>query len=194
MNHISPYALYSEEADDSVKFVLEQARHEGWYWPQVYYYIVDTLQDEFSEVNDSSARSAIYNAFVHDFKGKGVYDDYFNYIKYWYSKLYRDYMTVPPKQIKPIMKSIPKKAKNAITMSYIKEGENMVNFHDEFDRGRFYTERTHNSTKDKKNPYTQHTIFPTNVSYYRAHLQGGKRRTRTYRKASKKSTRKANRK
>ncbi len=63
---------------------------------------------------------------------------------------------------------LPVNAINAITFEPIQEGENMVNFHDEFEHGRFYTKSTYNSLHPKKNPYTKKNIRPDNVRYYKA--------------------------
>ncbi len=223
----SIYALYSARDDSHISAFLRLAQFEGWYWPQVYYFIVDSLQHNIPEIGDSDVRSIVYQIFRNDYNGRGNYDDYFNYMDDWESGLYRQYMNVPPQQMNPnarnrvvenvlnriqrmgiiqpgqtnnnygsalqglYMNPLPRNAKNAITMDPIEEGQTMVNFHGEFDQGRYYTKNTYNSINPKRNPYTRQNILPKNVIHYRAHLQGGKHRKRTYRKASKKTTRKA---
>ncbi len=97
----SIYGLYSEEADNRATAIMQQSQREGWYWPQVYYYMVDTLENDFPEVDDSDARQLIYETFKRRFNGRGEYNDYHNYIEDWLSGAYRNYMNVPPQQINP---------------------------------------------------------------------------------------------
>lgn len=73
--------------------------------------------------------------------------------------------------------SLPTNAVNAITMDPITEGQSMVNFHGEFEKGRYYTRDTYNSlSRPKRNPFTRRNIMPANVIAYKARVTGGKRR------------------
>ncbi len=78
--------------------------------------------------------------------------------------------------------ALPRNAKNAITEEPIEEGQNMVNFHGESNLGRYYKQNTYYALKEKKNPFTRRNIKAKNVVFYKAKLQGGKRKTRKGRK------------
>lgn len=84
--------------------------------------------------------------------------------------------------------TLPKNAINAITMEPISEGQQMVNFHGEMELGRFYKQNTYRALRPKLNPFTRRNIVPKNVMYYSAHLEGGKRSKRVYRKTRKVKT------
>ena len=72
-------------------------------------------------------------------------------------------------------RNIPRNAENAITMNAIQNGNNMVNFHGEYNLGRYYKKGTYNSFREpKKNPYTRRNIASTNAVQYKAKV-GGRR-------------------
>lgn len=76
-------------------------------------------------------------------------------------------------------RNIPKgnNAINAIMHEPIEEGNMMANFNGEYGWKRYYKKSTYNELpKPKKNPTTRVPI--TSVSYYKAHLVGGKRTRR----------------
>jgi hypothetical protein len=110
---------------------------------------------------------------------------------------YNNPLASPRRNIKVNLPKNVKLPSNAITYNEIKNGNKMVNFHNEYKSGRYYKERTmynlytkHNAKK--QNPFTRQPIKPLNISKYRAHLvfEGGKtrrrvrkeRKTRRYRK------------
>jgi hypothetical protein len=78
----------------------------------------------------------------------------------------------------PVLKNIPRNAENAVMMEPIADGNNMVNFHGEYDLGRYYKKSTYNSfVVPKKNPFTRRAIRTRNVVRYKAKV-GGRRKTR----------------
>lgn len=94
------------------------------------------------------------------------------------------------------LRNLPADATNAITYDPIANGTNMVNFHGEFDHGRYYKRNTFaqlpaGPNGRKRNPYTQQNIM--NTRSYRARIppqpaEGGRRRkTRCRRHSSKKN-------
>lgn len=60
-------------------------------------------------------------------------------------------------------------------MTNIRQGQNMVNFHNEYKYGRHYTRNNYNKfvkvDNKKINPYTRRPIEPSNIQYYRANLR-----------------------
>ncbi len=200
-HHESSYGLFSRHADYLVDNEISRAFTRGWkYWPQIYYYLVDKLEDEIPEIADSDARSQIYESFVWD----GNYEDYFAFLEMAQNGIYRNYMNEPlrrsmlseegqrnfnrwaivannntnnPNNYSKSLHSmfhepLPGNATNEITMEPITEGTNMVNFHDEFDQGRYYTKTTYNRM-NKRNPYTRRNIRPNNITAYKARMKGG---------------------
>ena len=91
---------------------------------------------------------------------------------------------------------LPANILNAISTTPIQNGNNMVNFQDEFAHGRYYTKNTFNQLQPhvysgkKRNPYTQQNIEPGNIKRYRAKkaapAEGGRRRKTKKRRVSKK--------
>lgn len=75
---------------------------------------------------------------------------------------------------------------NSALMTNIAENDEMVNFHNEYKLGRFYTRANYNGLKaPKRNPMTRRNISRNNVKRYRAHLvnkTGGLRKTRAHRR------------
>lgn len=89
-------------------------------------------------------------------------------------------------------RNIPKNATNAISFEPIENNTNMINFHDEFSHGRYYTKNTFNKLAlkngKKENPYTKQKINASNAKKYKSHLVGGgKTRKRHITKKSKKT-------
>ncbi len=76
-------------------------------------------------------------------------------------------------------RTIPNNATNAISFEEIAEGQEMVNFHDEAARGRYYTRDSYNRLRGR-NPFTRKNIDPRNAESYRARFKskGGKRSPR----------------
>lgn len=72
------------------------------------------------------------------------------------------------------------KSKETILMSNIKNGDEMINFHDEYKYNRYYKRNEFNQLpgNPKKNPYTRKNIKPSNIKRYKAHLIGGTRKRR----------------
>ncbi len=64
--------------------------------------------------------------------------------------------------------TVPNNARNVITNNAIENGNDMVNFHGEYNMGRYYKRSTYNALRAKKNPYTRRNIQPQNVRFYRA--------------------------
>ncbi len=87
-------------------------------------------------------------------------------------------------------RNIPSDSSNTISYDNIKEGNTMVNFHDEFKQGRYYKKNTYDKLKEKINPYTRVPI--TETTEYKAHIVGGKRKTRKMKKAKKTKAKKGN--
>lgn len=60
-------------------------------------------------------------------------------------------------------------------MTNIRQGQNMVNFHNEYKYGRYYTRNNYNKfvkvNNKKMNPHTRRPIEPSNLQYYRANLR-----------------------
>lgn len=89
-----------------------------------------------------------------------------------------------PNNGKRVNRIIPVNTSNAVTYTNINDGANMVNFHGEFDHGRFYTRNTFNKFQPhvysgkKRNPFTQQNIEPGNITRYKAKkpAAGGRRR------------------
>lgn len=79
------------------------------------------------------------------------------------------------------VRNIPRGSNSAL-MTNIAENDEMVNFHNEYTLGRFYTRANYNGLKaPKRNPMTRRNISRNNVKRYRAHLvnkTGGARKTR----------------
>jgi hypothetical protein len=85
----------------------------------------------------------------------------------------------------PVFKNIPRNAENAVMMEPVQDGNNMVNFHGEYDLGRYYKKSTYNSMEyPKKNPFTRRAINSNNLVQYKAKV-GGRRKTRKTKKARK---------
>ncbi len=80
--------------------------------------------------------------------------------------------------------NVPRGTMNLISADDIEENDEMVNFHGEKGRKRFYKKSTfnrinHNQTTGRKmNPYTRAPIEVANVRTYKAHLVGGKKTKR----------------
>lgn len=91
-----------------------------------------------------------------------------------------------------LSQNIPSGSSNTISYEDIQEGNTMVNFLNESKQGRYYKKDTYNqlvtnhTIGKKRNPYTRVPI--EEVTTYKAHLVGGKRKTR---KGKKTTTRKA---
>jgi ankyrin repeat protein len=79
------------------------------------------------------------------------------------------------------VRNIPRGSNSAL-MTNIAENDEMVNFHNEYKLGRYYTRANYNGLKaPKRNPMTRRNIGRNNVKRYRAHLvnkTGGVRKTR----------------
>lgn len=79
------------------------------------------------------------------------------------------------------VRNIPRGSNSAL-MTNIAENDEMVNFHGEYNLGRFYTRANYNGLRTpKRNPMTRRNISRNNVKRYRAHLvnkTGGLRKTR----------------
>jgi hypothetical protein len=91
-------------------------------------------------------------------------------------------------------RNIPAGSANAVMINAISDGNSMVNFQGEFNRGRYYKKSTYNQFPDpKKNPFSRQLI--TSKTNYKARVPAasGGRRTRKGRRGSK-HTRKAVRK
>lgn len=92
-------------------------------------------------------------------------------------------------------RNVPANATNVVSLQNIENGTNMVNFHDEFDHGRYYTKNTFDRLNikahgKKENPSTRQPIKPTNVKKYKALVKAtGGAKTRKGRK-NRKATRK----
>ena len=63
-------------------------------------------------------------------------------------------------------RNIPAGSTNVVTFEDIREGDKMVNFQGEYNRGRYYTRETYNSMKRKENPITRKAIRSENVVDY----------------------------
>ncbi len=81
---------------------------------------------------------------------------------------------VPPVAINSPSRNIPAGSSNVISYENIKEGNAMVNFHNEFKQERYYKKNTYDKLKEKTNPYTRKPI--EEITQYKAHIVGGKRR------------------
>ena len=92
----------------------------------------------------------------------------------------------------PVLETValPPGATNVITMDDIASGDEMINFHGERNRGRYYKKSTYNSLTSnrgvKKNPFTRAIIEPQNVKRYKA--KGGTKRRRTLRRRTRRRT------
>jgi ankyrin repeat protein len=64
--------------------------------------------------------------------------------------------------------NVPKNAENAVMLSEIKNGNSMINFHDESKQGRYYTEKTFKGLRGK-NPFTREKI--SRVKKYTAKIK-----------------------
>lgn len=91
-------------------------------------------------------------------------------------------------------RNIPAGSSNTISYANIADGSQMVNFHNEFNKGRYYTQNTYNSIQTnerigrKRNPYTRAPI--DEITSYKAHIvgveaEGGKRKSKKTRKSKK---------
>jgi hypothetical protein len=84
------------------------------------------------------------------------------------------------------VRSLPANAINTITHGNIQDGNNMVNFQNEFKYGRFYTKNTYDKFKLKQNPVTREPI--KEVKSYKASVRktrkGGKRRINQKKRAT----------
>lgn len=81
-------------------------------------------------------------------------------------------------------RNVAENAENAIMLNAIENGDEMVNFHGEFNRGHLYKKSTFNSLPKnrngtKKNPMSRATIRANNVRYYRARKVGGAKKRKT---------------
>ena len=88
-------------------------------------------------------------------------------------------------------KNIAANAENAIMYDTINHGNIMANFHDEFQRGRYYKKANVQRLLTARNPVNPHTREPLkrgNITYYTAKMSGGRRHSTMSR------TRRANRK
>ena len=88
-------------------------------------------------------------------------------------------------------KNIATNAENAIMYDTINHGNIMANFHDEFQRGRYYKKANVQRLLTARNPVNPHTREPLkrgNITYYTAKMSGGRRHSTMSR------TRRANRK
>jgi ankyrin repeat protein len=114
-------------------------------------------------------------------------------ISSWMESKYRQLNPFPaaaPVAINVPSRNIPSDSSNTISYDNIKEGNAMVNFHDEFKQGRYYKKNTYDKLKEKINPYTRVPINET--TEYKAHIVGGKRKTRKMKKAKKTKAKKGN--
>jgi hypothetical protein len=73
------------------------------------------------------------------------------------------------------------KLKETVLLSNIQDGDEMVNFHNEYNFNRYYKRNEFNQLPGnrKKNPFTRKTIKPSNIKRYKAHLVGGRRTRKT---------------
>jgi len=70
---------------------------------------------------------------------------------------------------------LPSNAENEITKNHIKPGTNMVNFHEEYEHGRYYTKNTFDKfANPKRNPMTRELIKKTRI--YKAKEKATRRR------------------
>lgn len=90
-----------------------------------------------------------------------------------------------PKVIVSESRNLPKNATNAITMEPIENGNTMVNFHDEYKHGRFYTKNTYDKFRKKENPVTREPILDT--VFYKAKIVGGRKKKTIKKRSHKKS-------
>ena len=75
-------------------------------------------------------------------------------------------------------KNIAANAENAIMYDTINHGNIMANFHDEFQRGRYYKKANVQRLLTARNPVNPHTREPlkrANITYYTAKMSGGRR-------------------
>jgi hypothetical protein len=96
--------------------------------------------------------------------------------------------------VTPPYKNIPTNAQNAISYNAIQDGNNMVNFHEESTRGRYYKRDSYNQlmASSATNPYTRQPIRSGNAEYYRARVatrRGGRRLRGTRRGSTRHGTR-----
>jgi hypothetical protein len=110
--------------------------------------------------------------------------------------LYNALRTVLLNMINSRSKNIPYNAVNELSQANIMPGEKMVNFHGEYNDGRYHTLSSYNSLPlymgKKRNPYTRENIDPTTVVHYYAKklpkpptvdpTGGGRRRVRKTKK------------
>ncbi len=82
---------------------------------------------------------------------------------------------------------LPASASNAIVFNKIQEGNNMIDFHDEYKYGRYYKQSTYNDyiKPTRENPFTRKSLSSKNIQRYKAKFSGGKRTKRTQRKNNK---------
>jgi hypothetical protein len=105
------------------------------------------------------------------------YDDILTLLKTY--KIYKNIENIGEKNIE-------KNSKSNVLLDDITNGKNMVNFHGEYDYGRYYTKNSFNGLKvkgkRKENPITRKLIEPENVVKYKAKLVGGRRKTQRRRR------------
>ncbi len=74
--------------------------------------------------------------------------------------------------------SVPYGSENSILFTPIGDGDELVDFHEESQLGRFYKKESFNSLQEPRlNPFTRKPITRKNIKYYTAKLEGGRRRT-----------------
>lgn len=125
---------------------------------------------------------------MEDFEHAHNTNEMSGWMEFKYNQLNPVTLALPVAFVPP--RNIPPDSSNAISYDNIKEGNVMVNFHDEFKQGRYYKTNTYDKLKEKINPYTRVPI--TEVKAYKAHIVGGKRKTRKMKKAKKTKAKKGN--
>ena len=93
-------------------------------------------------------------------------------------------------------KNIAANAENAIMYNTISNGNIMANFHDEFQRGRYYKKANVQRLLTTRNPVNPHTRAPlkkANITYYKAKISGGRGKRRTLKRGGSRSSRSSRR-
>jgi hypothetical protein len=109
--------------------------------------------------------------------------------------LYSAMQNVGMRNIPKVINANGKNITSNVLLNDITTGKNMVNFHDEYKYGRYYTKNSFNglhknSSGKKQNPSTRAIIKPSNVVKYKAVVKGGGTRKRRVSKKSKRKSRK----
>jgi hypothetical protein len=89
-------------------------------------------------------------------------------------------------KMKPRVRNIPSGSTNVISYDEIEDGDKMVNFHGEYDYGRYYKRSTFNAMPRKINPMTTEPVRKRNIVDYTAHIvpAGARRSSRRSRSPS----------